>query len=1294
MAAASLMLCGATLALADYPTYLQSLSPLGHWQLNETGTVPPATVIQNLGSLGATDNGAPVGGALLGVPGVLTGNTAIIVTNGSHAAIPYDANLNPATFSAEGWFRPTFVSGTTCCMAQFVEGTRAGWLVYMVASGWSFRLYNQNGTTFSLNVTTTTAPVVGNWYHIVVTFDGTTGTIYVNDVATSGTATGYVPNPSNPFTVGERSDNAFGWPGTADEAAIYSGVLSAARVAAHYSAGTAGDAAAYKTAVLADAPLGYWRLDEAPYAPLVAANSGTMGSAHDGAYSSSGSTSDVAGPQSPAFAGFAANNKAASFDGNSGSIDIPPLGITTDRITMTAWVKSGTMTAWDGIVMNRNPANSAVGFDVQNDTGLLALNWEDTEWGWDYAPESPTLPAGQWAFVAFTADPTTDAIYVSDPNNPATLIKKVFSPIVNNVKTLNGTFAIGRDPGTFGTGRCFGGDIDEVAVFGTAMTEGQILTLYYAAIGTNAPIILTQPSAPAGTIYSGNTFSFTVDAAGTPALGYQWRKGGSPLTGATQATYTQASASAADDGSYDVVITNPFGTVTSTALTITVSPVTAPTITAAMSPASATRIQGGSMTWSVGADGTSPYTYIWKKGTSVLAANTTNEKTNTFTKASLGAGDAGIYSVTVTNIAGPVNGGTSTLALMPASTPGLPGAIAALGPYVYYRLNEAPGNPMAADLVQGLDGTVSGAPTQAADGPRPPAANGLEPSNYSYEFGGNANAGEVILPALNFTRNQATITCWVYRMGDQPDYAGVVYWRGAGTSAGLSVTSDNRPVITWGDVWYEYGKTPLGPAVLPDSTWAFVAMVVETNQYTMYMDDGNGLKSGTFATQWTTDSSGSPYTEKTNTFAGTGRIAHDSGSAAGRYFGGRIDEVAVFAKSLTPAEIQSISDAGWSAMTTAPRIGVQPVATNYYVGGPVQLSVGASGSPTMAYQWYKGATPVAGGTGATLTIASAATTDSGSYTVVITNSLGTATSTAAAITINPLPVGISVYRKAVFADHPVVYYPMDDQTGATALAEVYNATVDDAPISGAPALQQDGATAYTGKSVGFDPINVDGANIGDPAVLDMPGSLTCEAWIKPLDTRPGTFGNILAKGYGGYYNGEQQMRVDNGFYDFGSYSDATGGDGVSAAMPAGDVGAWVHLVGVYDGKAYRLYRNGVQFAVSNDDFRFDHVTPNWGLGVRGDGSERIFYGGIDEAAIYNYALTPFKVKNHYAVGTTGVALVPTVSIASSGGNVVITWDGNGLESADEVTGSWTPVTGATSPLTVPATAARKFYRAY
>ncbi len=88
-----------------------------------------------------------------------------------------------------------------------------------------------------------------------------------------------------------------------------------------------------------------------------------------------------------------------------------------------------------------------------------------------------------------------------------------------------------------------------------------------------APVITTPPTPQVVTV--GNTVTFSVSASGSPAPAYQWRKNGVNIVGATGASFTITSPTSADAGSYDVVVSNSVGSVTSTAVTLTVNPGTA-----------------------------------------------------------------------------------------------------------------------------------------------------------------------------------------------------------------------------------------------------------------------------------------------------------------------------------------------------------------------------------------------------------------------------------------------------------------------------------------------------------------------------------------------------------------------------------------------------------------------------------------------------------------------------------------------------------------------------------------------
>ena len=84
-----------------------------------------------------------------------------------------------------------------------------------------------------------------------------------------------------------------------------------------------------------------------------------------------------------------------------------------------------------------------------------------------------------------------------------------------------------------------------------------------------APSITTQPVSPS--VSPGQTATFTVVAAGTAPLSYQWQRAGANISGAMLASYTTAATTISDNGSqFDVVVSNSAGTVTSHAATLNV----------------------------------------------------------------------------------------------------------------------------------------------------------------------------------------------------------------------------------------------------------------------------------------------------------------------------------------------------------------------------------------------------------------------------------------------------------------------------------------------------------------------------------------------------------------------------------------------------------------------------------------------------------------------------------------------------------------------------------------------------
>ncbi|VXC57843.1 DUF3500 domain-containing protein [Massilia sp. 9I] len=171
-----------------------------------------------------------------------------------------------------------------------------------------------------------------------------------------------------------------------------------------------------------------------------------------------------------------------------------------------------------------------------------------------------------------------------------------------------------------------------------------------------APAIATQPAAVS--VAAGAAASFTVSATGGGTLSYQWRKGGTAISGATSATYSIAATTAADAGSYDVVVTNSAGSVTSAAAALTVASATAaPAIVT--QPVSQSVATGAGVTLTVTASGSGTLSYQWRKGGVAIAGATSSS----YTIASAAAADAGTYDVVVTNSIGSVTSSATTLAV-------------------------------------------------------------------------------------------------------------------------------------------------------------------------------------------------------------------------------------------------------------------------------------------------------------------------------------------------------------------------------------------------------------------------------------------------------------------------------------------------------------------------------------------------------------------------------------------------------------------------------------------------------
>jgi len=1030
MGAAMIAAVSAITAQADYPSAVESLNPLAYWRFIATNTGPALNAVTNYSTLGSAANGYVVTAAK-GTPGIV-GNGILLSNPGGAAGygytfvdVPFNAALNPQPpFSIEFWANANSYSSDGNGLTplanfnpnDFGGGDRAGWLFYLTGSGtWEFRLGNNSGYAAKLDANAPLA-ALGSWQHVVATWDGTNATIYVNGKAAGSTpasVANWVANNQSPLRIGatpltgdsaaETADGNYylplsnypadsanrGWDGSVDEVAIYPSILSPATIAAHYAAATtAGETqAGYSALVLASSPAGYWNFNEPAVTtpgtntfPTIT-NFGTDGSAANGTLYW-GAVADQPGVSGSAF-GIATN--AAFLDGENGYFEAqadPGLEF-TNNVTLAAWVKPEAYDyfrniishGWDGegsetfLRINRGYVT-----DYAGDGNYYEVGACDGEFGLFYDSALFPIPPGDignWVFLVGTFDGSNwnlyrNGILVSsypafiDPNNQFSDTGAVY---------VTNRWAVGAvsDPAPSNPGQHFLGSIAEPAVFNYALQPSDVANLFAAA---QEPPVITQAPANPSPVYTGASVSFSVWAEGAPTLGYLWTSNG-VSTGVTGTNYSINSIGA---GTYTigVIVTNAYGTNTPT---VTFPVINEPPFITAQ-PVTAEFFAGQPFSFNVAAGGTTPLTYYWEQGNTVVQAGPSPTYAGT---ASPGA--AGTYSVIVSNLTG-INTTSAPVSLMvtPLPTTGLPAAVLASSPIAYWRLDEAPGSTVAFDQVGGNNGIYHNA-TLGAPGYSP-----LDPDTAVSFNGLNSYVGNISGTAINFvgTNTSFTLEAWVNAPSGLTDQSTIIA-KGIGNNGtqeteqfALDVASGAYRFFTT----HEGTITEADATDGPNGTWQHVVGVYDASSQHLLIYV-NGVEEGTQSYTYpindtvTPVSIGSKRTGNDPTFDGT--------------FDGTIDEVAVYNQALDAGTILTHYQSAYGT-TLAPKIFIQPAPTTNYLGLPATISVVAIGSATLQYQWYQGNSAIGGANSADYTVPSLGNSDAGNYSVTISNGVGSTNS--------------------------------------------------------------------------------------------------------------------------------------------------------------------------------------------------------------------------------------------------------------------------------------------------------------
>lgn len=516
-----------------------------------------------------------------------------------------------------------------------------------------------------------------------------------------------------------------------------------------------------------------------------------------------------------------------------------------------------------------------------------------------------------------------------------------------------------------------------------------------------APTIATQPADV--TADEDASATFAVVANGTN-LAYAWQRDGVAIPGANQASYVLPSASADLDGStYRVVVSNAAGSVTSAAATLTVA-LRAPVIASA--PSDVTLVEGGAATFSVTATG-SRLGYQWQRnGVAIPGATAPAYTTDVLALSD----DEAQYRVVVTNPAGSV---TSAAARVHVTA-----ALPLLG-----------ASPVTTTVVEGTSArfevTASGsllAYQWQRDGVDIPGATGtsyvLDPVRYddhgsSYRVVVTNPAGSVTSPAAVLHVTLALPTITTSPADREVLEGGSTTFAVAATGTllhyqwfrnGVPVAEGTGPTLelaevrlsTDGDV-YSCIVTNASGSVTSASATLHVRMApptIETSPVGLGVDEGAQATftvvahGSQLAYAWERDGVAIPGANGPSLVLPAASIDDD---------GARITAVVSNAAG-------SVTSAAAVLHVTllAPVIVAEPGDAVAPENGSATFGITVRGS-RLSYQWYRGGMPVAGATGASLTLDSLTLADSGTEVrVVVSNAAGSVTSALAHVTVSQL----------------------------------------------------------------------------------------------------------------------------------------------------------------------------------------------------------------------------------------------------------------------------------------------------
>jgi hypothetical protein len=455
-------------------------------------------------------------------------------------------------------------------------------------------------------------------------------------------------------------------------------------------------------------------------------------------------------------------------------------------------------------------------------------------------------------------------------------------------------------------------------------------------------------------------------------------------------------------------------------------------------PVGRTNHVGDRVTLSAVVDGGTPLTFQWLKDGAVVPGATTPS----LSLSNLVAGDSGGFSLWITNAFGSVTSAVATLFVIPDPTPDLPSGIVS-----WWSMDDEVGTDLGQNFIvdpYGHNDMLAVGPGDFID---------LTPGkfNNAIQFNGQdqylrRTSGFPIYNNLAYS-----IAFWVNASASQADRRIFAESTTNGGFASISIgshtngTSGNLRVLI---------RNPLGNVIMDrystrtalDDTWHHVAWTETNGEARLYID--GVLDDTTFN-----------YTRVPLALETTTVGAWQSVNGASNFLNGIVDEVSVWSRIISLAEIQALraNQVPLPLADSLPVVTAQPLSRAVFTRANVTFGFAASGTGPLFWNWRKDGTNLPGQTNATFSLTNVTLADAGNYDIVVTNTVGSTTSQVAVLSVTLRPTTTDL--KIDFNNLGVDDSPASTMPG-------FQSFVLDVPITPGPVTRPYGGAVVTVSAAG------------------------------------------------------------------------------------------------------------------------------------------------------------------------------------------------------------------------------------